>query len=274
MAIINVTSDSFSDGGLHEDPACACVWACECIEAGASIVDVGGESTRPGAKAVSEAEQIARVVPAIALMRRIESVAEGSVAISVDTTRAMVAAAALDAGATIINDVSAGEDDPEMIPLAAARGCGLVLMHRLRRPEGDSYSDRYQTPPEYSDVVVHVRDYLGSRVRVAIEGGVEPRAIAIDPGLGFGKTVEQNFELMSRLSEIVALGHPVLVSASRKSFLGVATAEANPARRDALSVDAALLLASAGAAIVRAHAVKAHADALKGRVGANPRSGC
>ena len=263
MAIINVTPDSFSDGGRHADPIAAAAWAHECISAGAVMLDVGGESTKPGSLRVAPEVQVSRVVPAIQRMMEIPEVASGGVSISVDTTSAGVARAALDAGATIVNDVSAGEEDPELLALVAARGCGLVLMHRLRPPPEDSFSDRYAQPPEYTDVVATVAASLVRRVRRARDAGVDGAAIAVDPGLGFGKTVDQNVELMSRIGEIVALGHPVLVSASRKSFLGAICTEPDPSRRDAASAAAALAMSRCGVAVVRAHNIEAHRVSLR-----------
>ncbi len=269
MAIVNVTPDSFSDGGAHATPDAAFEFARECVAAGAAILDVGGESTRPGAASVSADEEVARVVPVIERLRALEGVT-----ISVDTTKVAVARAALDAGATIVNDVSAGEGNPAMFALVAERQCGYALMHRMRLPAEDSYSDRYVQPPMDGDVVTTVREALAMRVRAAVEAGIDPSRIAVDPGLGFGKTVEQNIELMARLDEIVALGHPVLVSASRKSFLGAIAGEPNPARLDAASATAAVAMAARGAGIVRAHDVSGHLGALKVAFALKARAEC
>lgn len=259
MAIINVTPDSFSDGGQHNDIQRACAFAKECIENGAEILDVGGESTRPGAEPVSIAEQIARTQPVIAAIAKHLS---PRVMLSIDTTRAEVAEAALDAGAVIVNDVSAGDDDAQMFAMIARRGCGYVLMHRLRAPHSDSYSDQYVSAPRYSDVVAEVSQWLMTRAQVVHRAGVARHSIAIDPGLGFGKSVEQNFAIIARMSEIVALGYPVLASASRKSFLGSVTGESRPSARVAASIAAATEMARAGVAVIRAHDVGEHRDAL------------
>jgi dihydropteroate synthase len=205
-------------------------------EAGARVVDVGGESTRPGAAPVEDDEQIRRTQPVIkAIRRRFD---RESLLISIDTTRTRVAEAALETGADIINDVSAGRDDDRMFALAAAGRCGLILMHRLRSPERDSYSHQYETsPPEYGgDVFGDVRQFLLDRCEAASRFGVRRDAMVIDPGLGFGKTVQQNFELIGRTDELIALGFPVLSAASRKSFIGAVSGVSQPTARVAGSV--------------------------------------
>ncbi|MDA1008668.1 MAG: dihydropteroate synthase [Planctomycetota bacterium] len=252
MGILNVTPDSFSDGGLWMDPEVAVDRALEMISEGASIIDIGGESTRPGAARVEVAEQIRRVVPLITALSR-----RSDVAISVDTTRVEVAEAALDAGASIVNDVSSG-DDGEMFELVARRGCGVVLMHRLCDPSNDSYSDRYSNPPQYDDVVHSVRDWLDARTQTAQSAGIDASAMCIDPGFGFGKTVEQNGALLERLNEIVALGFPTLVSISRKSFVGAIHGIVHPNERDFESARMAARAVEQGSRIVRAHAVQLH----------------
>lgn len=257
MAIVNVTPDSFSDGGEHDDCDRACIHARKCIAAGASIIDVGGESTRPGAARVASAQQIARTIPVISQL------AGSPGAISIDTTRADVALAALDAGASIINDVSAAVEDDEILSLAAERKCGLVLMHRVHSPPEDCYSDRYPTPPAYGDVVAEVGQWLIARAEKAIARGVAAEAIALDPGLGFGKGVEDNFQIMARIDEIAALGFPVLVSASRKSFLGAVSGVPQPKDRLAATIAANLAMACRGAGILRVHDVAEHAQAVK-----------
>ena len=260
MAIINVTPDSFSDGGDHATTEAATEHGLRCAERGAVIVDVGGESTRPGAARVSEAEQMARVLPVI---RRLAAALPSGVAISVDTTRAGVACAAVDAGAAIVNDVSGGTDDAAMLPSAARLGCGVILMHRLCEPAQDSYSDRYAREPAYGDVVHDVIAALRSRCEAAQEAGIDRAAIAVDPGLGFGKSVAQNMQLMERLHEFAVLAAPIVVSASRKSFIGATTGERDPRRRDAASVQAALAMHARGASILRVHDVALHAAALR-----------
>ncbi len=261
MGILNATPDSFSDGGEHLDPTDAATAGVEMVAAGATMLDVGGESTRPGAASVTVDEQIARVVPVIERLRATAETAD--VVISIDTTRAAVAAAAIDAGADLVNDVSGGTDDPEILAVAADRGVGVVLMHRLRAPAADSYSDRYARPPEYADVVDEVRARLTEFARRAEAAGVPAERIAVDPGLGFGKSVEQNLELIRRLGEIVADGRPVLVGSSRKSFLGAVTGVTEPASRTVESVVSALEAWRAGAAILRVHDVDPHRRGLE-----------
>ena len=255
MAVLNTTPDSFSDGGVHSSCDAAIAHGKRCIHEGAGIVDVGGESTRPGAARVDIAEQIARTQPVIAALAPLGP-------ISIDTTRAEVARAALAAGACIVNDVSAALDDPEIVDVACAAGAAIILMHRLASPDSDRWSTEYDARRTYTDVVHDVRDWLGARVAAVLKAGMPQDRIAIDPGIGFGKDVQQNLALIARLQEFAELGVPVLVGASRKSFLGAITAEPNPAQRDAASVSAALVAASNGAAILRVHAVRDHAHAL------------
>jgi dihydropteroate synthase len=257
MGVVNMTPDSFSDGGRFATVDEAFAHAMQLVDEGAGILDIGGESTRPGAEPVAADEQIRRVVPLIARIRT-----RSNVAISVDTTSATVAEAALEAGADIVNDVSAGADDPAMLPLVARRGVGIVLMHRLAAPREDSYSDRYEREPVYGDVVRAVCDHLLARVDAAIGAGVARDCIALDPGLGFGKSVAQNYELLARTSELAALGYPVLVGASRKSFLGAVSGRSDPEQRIIGSVVAAVAAFGGGARIVRAHDVGAHREAL------------
>ena len=257
MGVVNMTPDSFSDGGRFASVDEALAHALQLVDEGAGILDVGGESTRPGAAPVAADEQIRRVVPLIARIR-----SRSNVAISVDTTNAAVAHAALEAGADIVNDVSSGADDSGMFPLVARRGVGIILMHRLAAPGEDSYSDRYSKEPAYGDVVRDVCDFLVDRVDIAMQAGVARDAIAVDPGLGFGKSVSQNYELLARTSEIAALGFPVLVGASRKSFLGAVSGRSDPEQRIIGSVVAAVAAFGGGARIVRAHDVGAHREAL------------
>ena len=258
IGVLNVTPDSFSDGGRFDSIDAAVGHAQEMIAGGACMIDVGGESTRPGASRVDVDEQIHRVVPVIRAIA-----ADHDVLISTDTTSSRVAAAALDAGAHVINDVSAGQDDAQMLPLAAARGCGLILMHRRVRPDQDQYSDQYAAQPEYQDVVVEVRDFLIARAEAAIQRDVNPAAIVIDPGLGFGKSVEQNFELIARTAELAGLGFPLLSAASRKSFIGKASGVAEPSDRVPGSVAVSVAHYMAGVRLFRVHDVKAHGQALK-----------
>ncbi len=251
MGILNVTPDSFSDGGMHVDAASAADHACRMVDAGASIIDVGGESTRPGASRVGAAQQIDRVMPVIDAIRR-----RCDVALSVDTTRVAVAAAALDAGADIINDVSAGLEDEAMLGGAAARQCGLVLMHRRQPPDEDCWSDAYERDPDYGgDVVSAVRSWLTARAGAAEEAGVAPDAICLDPGLGFGKSVAQNWQLIVGTDSLLEAGYPVLAAASRKSFIGAVAGLDVPADRDGASAAVSAFQLAAGIRLLRVHDV-------------------
>ena len=257
MGILNVTADSFSDGGLYAEVDQAIGRAVAMVAEGADIIDVGGESTRPGAEPVDAAEQIRRVVPVIeAIVRRFD------VPVSIDTTSAGVAEAAIDAGASIINDVSAGDDDPRMFDLAAERRVGLILMHRRCRPSEDSWSDAYDTAPEYGDVCEDVESFLLDRARCAVDRGVRPETIVLDPGLGFGKSVEQNARLVGGVRSFVETGYPILCAASRKSFIGAVTDQPNPADRVAGSVAIAVWQSVCGVRLFRVHDVSAHVEAL------------
>ena len=257
MGVLNVTPDSFSDGGRYFDPGAAAERALEMISEGACIIDVGGESTRPGAQPVDADEQLRRVLPVIEAVRR-----QSDVLISIDTTQSQVAGPVIDAGANIINDVSAGDDDDTVFALAARRHCGLILMHRLLRPPRDSYSDQYQSPPQYDDVVPAVRDYLLHRATRAQQAGVDRACIVLDPGLGFGKTVEQNYELIRRTNELLSAGYPLLSAASRKSFIGKVTNVIEPSDRVAGSIAVAVAHYLAGVRVFRAHDVSVHRQAL------------
>ncbi len=262
MGIVNVTPDSFSDGGLHSTADHASAHGLALVAAGADVLDIGGESTRPGAARVPSSEQIARVIPVIERLRAMGCAA----AISVDTTSAEVAARALDAGADAVNDVSAGGDDAGMLALAAERGCGLVLMHRLCAPGDDEYSHRYEREPDYSaqgGVVRAVTEFLRRRMREACAAGVRAESVLLDPGLGFGKTVAQNFELMAGIGAMQReLGAPLLGAASRKSFLGAVSGMIDPAGRDAESIGAAVAMLLAGGRVFRVHDVEGHRRAL------------
>jgi dihydropteroate synthase len=252
MGILNVTPDSFSDGGAFASNVDAIEHGVQLAMEGACIIDVGGESTRPGAKFIPPVEQIRRTIPVIrGLRRRLDS----SFHLSIDTTSAQVAEAALVAGATIINDVSAGRDDAKMLPLAASRKCGLILMHRLAHNPA--------TPHEYGpDVVNTICEFLRERCQAAVTAGVDPASIVIDPGLGFGKSVEQNFALLGRIGELGALNYPVLSAASRKSFIGAATGVQQPAARVAGSTAVSVMHWMAGVRLFRVHDVSAHREAL------------
>lgn len=271
MAILNVTPDSFSDGGMLPTPHAAADAAERAVGEGADVLDMGAESTRPGAERVPAAEQIRRLVPAVRAVRS-RGGALASVPISVDTTLAEVASAALDAGADAVNDVSAGTEDAAMLTLAARRGAGLVLMHRVAPPGTDRYSDQYAAAPISGDVMDAVRGFLLGRARAAEGAGVPRGAIVLDPGLGFGKTVEQNLELIRRTGELAGLGYPVLSGVSRKSFVGRAMLRPEdratgtpppPAERVPGSVGLSVAHLVAGARIFRVHDVRAHAAALR-----------
>lgn len=265
LAILNLTPDSFSDGGIYPTVADVVRRAEQCLNEGAEGLDVGGESTRPGAEPVEAAEQVRRVVPAIEAIRR--HLGDGP-AITIDTTRAEVARAALESGADAINDVSAGRDDVEMLPLAGARRCGVILMHRLAPARDDRYSTEYRRPPEYrgDGVVGEVAAFLRERAGAAQAAGVAHDAIVVDPGLGFGKSVEQNIELIRETARIAELGYPVLSALSRKSFVAAAAGldGAAPARERARAgVGLSVAHLAAGAMIFRVHDVAMTAEALR-----------
>ncbi len=261
MGIVNVTPDSFSDGGRLATPESAAEFAARLALEGAAVLDVGGESTRPGSLRVDASEQIRRVVPAIRAIRaRLPFVA-----ISIDTTLTPVARAALDAGADAINDVSGATEDPSILALAAERRAGLVLMHRLRPPGEDSYSDRYPTPPSYTDVVLEVRDLLRRQSDRALHSGVARESIILDPGLGFGKSVEHNAQLIRRTPELLSLGFPILSGLSRKSFVGRLGLgrDSTPDERLPATLAASLEHQRRGARLFRVHDVAAHASAFR-----------
>jgi dihydropteroate synthase len=254
MGVLNVTPDSFSDGGLYLDVEAAVAHAREMAAAGAAIVDVGGESTRPGAEPVAEDEELRRVVPVV---ERIATAADSHARVSIDTRKLAVAEAALQAGARIVNDVSAFRSAPEMAGLVASAGADCCLMHML----GDD-PRTMQADPRYDDVVAEVKAFLEERLAFAAGEGVPEESVWLDPGIGFGKTVEHNLELLRRLDEIVAIGRPVVIGASRKSFLGKLTGR--PEReRVAATVAANVVALERGASIFRVHDVAETADALK-----------
>lgn len=260
--ILNVTPDSFAEASRHVSVESAVAAARRMVLAGADSLDIGGESTRPGSEAVDAEEQIRRVVPVIRAIAGLRlGVAEfgwdEAVRISVDTTSAGVAEAALDVGATCINDISAGRDDERMFGLAARRGCAMILMHREVKPREDRYSDRYSSAPIEGDVVQRVKEFLAERVRAAMSAGVAREKIAIDPGLGFGKTVEQNVELIRRTGELAAFGLPVVSALSRKSFVGrfVLGRDSEPRERLVATVMMSEMHFRAGARVFRVHDV-------------------
>jgi len=254
MGILNVTPDSFSDGGRYREPAAAVAHGLALARDGADILDVGGESTRPGAAAVPVDEESARVVPVIAALRRALADRPEPPVLSVDTRKAAVAARALEAGASLINDVSALTHDPEMAAVARRYGAGVILMHMRGDPT------TMQLDPRYDDVVAEVAAYLAARVEALCAAGLARETLAVDPGIGFGKTVEHNLCLLARLDALKAPGRPVVVGVSRKSFLGKLTGR-DVAEREAASLAAMVYAALRGAHVVRVHDVRAARDA-------------
>jgi dihydropteroate synthase len=249
MGVVNVTPDSFSDGGLYLDPETAIAHGRELAAAGAEILDVGGESTRPGAEAVSAEEELRRVVPAI------RGLSDLDCDISVDTSKASVAAAAIDAGAAIVNDVTALRGDPEMAALCGDRGATVVLMHMLGEPR------TMQDEPRYGDVVAEVKAFLAERLEFAISTGIAAERIWLDPGIGFGKTAAHNMELLRRLGELRQLGRPLVIGTSRKSFIGKVDGS-DPAHRLGGTIASSVLAAAEGAEVLRVHDVAEVRQAL------------
>ena len=252
MGILNVTPDSFSDGGRYVDMAVALRHAGDMIEDGADLIDIGGESTRPGALPVAAPEQERRVIPVIQRLR--ESIPTGTL-ISIDTTSARVAESALDAGADWINDTSAGRDDPAMLALAADRGVPIVLMHRQGMPAS------MQENPSYRDVIAEVRGFLEERIGAALAAGVGEDSILTDPGIGFGKTLEHNLALVAGLGELVRLGPPVLLGASRKRFLSAICREPDFSALMPATCATTALGVMAGARVFRVHDVAGNRQA-------------
>lgn len=251
MGVLNVTPDSFSDGGRHLEVDAAVARALEMTSEGADIIDVGGESSRPGAEPVSAAEEMERVIPVIQKLSQ-----HPQVVISIDTVKVEVARAALTAGAHIINDISAGRYAASMLELARESGAGLLLMHMKGEPR------TMQDAPFYKDVVAQVRQFLMGRIWEAEAAGVAREAIAIDPGIGFGKTFDHNWELLRHLDRFVDIGVPVLLGVSRKRFLG-ALCDRPVEERLAASLATAAAAALAGVAMIRAHDVKETCDAMR-----------
>ncbi|MFJ4820309.1 dihydropteroate synthase [Streptomyces sp. NPDC088801] len=256
MGVVNVTPDSFSDGGRFFDTTAAVKRGLDLVTEGADLVDVGGESTRPGATRVDEAEELRRVVPVV------RGLASEGVTVSVDTMRASVAERALAAGAALVNDVSGGLADSRMIPAVADAGAPFVVMHWRGFLQGGNVRG------EYTDVVSEVVDELRARVEAVLAGGIAPDRVIVDPGLGFSKDAEHDLALLAGLDRVLALGHPLLIAASRKRFLGRVLAGPDgpppPAReRDAATAAVSALAAHAGAWAVRVHEVRATADAVR-----------
>jgi dihydropteroate synthase len=251
MGVLNVTPDSFSDGGVFDDDVAAIAHARRLIGEGASMVDVGGESTRPGAAPVPAAEELERVIPVV------EGIAHLGlpVQISIDTMKLAVAEAALDAGASYVNDVTAFRHDPDLAGLVADRGVDCCLMHMLGEPR------TMQQDPHYDDVVDDVKAFLEQRMAAAVAAGVAEERIQLDPGIGFGKTLEHNLELLRRLDELVAIGRPLVIGTSRKSFLGRITGR-DVTERVYATAATTVLAFERGARVFRVHDVAATADAL------------
>lgn len=254
MGILNVTPDSFSDGGLYAETDAAIAHGLRLWREGADILDIGGESTRPGSLAVPPEEQLRRVLPVI---RGLRERLPRNILLSIDTTSATVARAALDAGADWINDTSAGLDDPEMLALAAEYSCPIVLMHRQGRPL------TMQHNPHYVDVVSEVRDHLGERAEAARTAGLTSEQIWLDPGIGFGKSKEHNLSLLAALDRLVNLGYPVLLGTSRKRFLGMICGLDTPSELAPATCATTTLGVMAGVRMFRVHDVAANRQALE-----------
>ncbi|GAC1438598.1 MAG: dihydropteroate synthase [Solirubrobacteraceae bacterium] len=249
MGIVNVTPDSFSDGGRYLDPKAAIEHGLALRAQGAAILDVGGESTRPGAEPVAAAEELRRVIPVI------EGLRGCGAELSVDTSKLEVAAAALGAGAAFVNDVTALRGNPEMAGLIADRGARCCLMHMRGEPR------TMQQDPHYEDVVDEVRAFLEQRLAFAVAEGIDERCVLLDPGIGFGKTLEHNLELLWRLDELVSIGRPIVIGTSRKSFLGRVPNSTGGDRLPA-TIATNVLALERGASVFRVHDVGAVADAL------------
>jgi len=243
MGILNVTPDSFSDGGKYLEKNTAINYALEMIDEGADIIDIGGESTRPFSDPVSLKEEISRVVPVIEGIRK-----KSDICISIDTTKSQVATAALNSGASVINDVSAMEVDPLMVDVALKFDCPLIIMHMKGTPKN------MQDDPQYESLISDIKDYLLDRTDFIISKGINPKKIVIDPGIGFGKTVENNFEIIKNLNHFTTMNFPVLLGASRKSFIGISL---NLPEKDRLegSLAANIIGLQNGAKIFRVHDV-------------------
>jgi dihydropteroate synthase len=249
MGVVNVTPDSFSDGGLYLDAEAAIAHGRELATAGAEVLDVGGESTRPGADPVDAEEELRRVVPVI------RGLGDCGCELSVDTSKAEVAVAALDAGATIVNDVTALRGDPGMASLCAERGATVVLMHMLGEPR------TMQDDPRYGDVVAEVKGFLAERLESAMAAGIAEERVWLDPGIGFGKTAAHNMELLRRLGELRELGRPLVIGTSRKSFIGKVDGSAAGERLGG-TIASSVLAAAEGAAVLRVHDVAEVGQAL------------
>ncbi|OQW35069.1 MAG: dihydropteroate synthase [Nitrospira sp. SG-bin1] len=258
MGVVNITTDSFYDGGRYAQPDLALAHALELIEQGADIVDIGGESTRPGASPVSEQDELAQVIPVVEGLAK-----QVTIPISVDTTKSCVAQRALDAGASIINDVSALRHDPQMASVIARCGAAVVLMHMQGTPQ------TMQLAPHYSDVVGEVSKFLEERMEIAVHAGIARTNILLDPGFGFGKLVHHNLELLRGLPSLTALNRPLLVGLSRKGFIG-RIVEKSVVHREWGTAAAVALAVDRGAHIVRVHDVAMMIDVVKMAAALNP----
>lgn len=253
MGVLNVTPDSFSDGGEFFETTAAITQAQRMLREGANIIDVGGESTRPQAKEVSHEEELRRVIPVIKGLHH----QMGSATVSIDTSKVAVARAALDAGALIINDITAGRGDPAMLELAGERGAAIILMHMQGTPA------TMQKAPHYDRVVAEVADFFRQRYERAIESGIDPMTIAFDPGIGFGKTVDHNLALLANLEQLRIEERPLVVGVSRKSFLGKLLGSEITSDRMVATAAFSALLRLRGADVLRVHDVKPNLDALR-----------
>ena len=252
MGVLNLTPDSFSDGGSHTDRGRAVSHALQMVEEGADIIDVGGESTRPGSKRVSAAEQIRRVIDIIKALRR---TLPSSIPISIDTTLEQVAREAIDAGASILNDVTAGRDDTDMFKLAAEKDLPIVLMHMQGTP------GTMQNNPQYDNALTEVKSFLLARAEIALKMGVKKSNIIIDPGIGFGKNKEHNLQLIAELKELVQTGYPVLLGTSRKRFMGSICAETEAKNLVGATCATTTIGVQAGVKIFRVHDIKPNRQA-------------
>jgi dihydropteroate synthase len=254
MGVLNVTPDSFSDGGRWSEPGAAVAHARQMVEAGADLIDIGGESTRPGSQRVEAGEQIRRVLPVVETLTRELG---GRCTLSIDTTRSAVARAALDAGASLINDISGGTDDPGVLALAGERRTPIVLMHMQGQPA------TMQNAPNYVDVVTQVREFLLDRAESAAAAGVPKSRILLDPGIGFGKTASHNLELLRHLRTLAGEGYPLVLGTSRKGFIGRISGEAEPAGRLFGTAASVAWCVANGAAVVRVHDVEPMARVVR-----------
>jgi len=250
MGILNATPDSFSDGGQFLQPEAAVAHGLQMVSEGADLIDIGGESTRPGSRSIPEDEELRRVIPVIRGLR-------GKSLLSIDTTKAAVAEAAVEAGADVVNDVSGLRGDPAMAGVVARSGAGVVIMHMQGTPQ------TMQQNPRYEDVIAGVGDFFRQAMQRAVECGIDPMSIALDPGIGFGKTPEHNLRLLSGLSSFLEFQRPLLIGVSRKSFLGWIAGAQDPEDRLWPGLSLTCLCRERGAAIFRVHDVKPHREALR-----------